>query len=360
MNRRPSRRPATLVAPAATGIALLAVSACGGAGDGGRGDGGPGGGAVDAALLDGAARDGAGPIDAGVEDDAAPRDAAAGEDLGAGDLGASDLGAPPGCTPSLAPGDHVRELVHGGRTRSYRLHVPPGHDGSARVPLVLNFHGFTQTAAQQEAVTGFSALADAEGFVVAHPSGVGNSWNGGACCGTAESSGVDDVGFARAVVADVAARVCVDPARVYATGFSNGGFLAHRLGCEASDLFAAVAPVAGLMTLAPERCTGERLAALQHVHGSGDLIVPYGGNPVLRYPSVADSTATWRGVLGCVGASVAERPAPNVSCETWASCTRGGPLVLCTVERGPHDWNAAGAGWPTTRRVWDFLRTHAR
>ena len=77
---------------------------------------------------------------------------------------------------------------------------------------------------------------------MAFPSGLagpsGAAWNVGPCC----VANVDDVAFARALVAQVSATACIDPKRVYAAGFSMGGGMAHYLACHAADVFAAVAP----------------------------------------------------------------------------------------------------------------------
>jgi polyhydroxybutyrate depolymerase len=54
---------------------------------------------------------------------------------------------------------------------------------------------------------------------------------------------VDDVGFIRALLADLEARQPVDRRRVYATGLSNGAMMAWRLAVEASGTIAAIAPV---------------------------------------------------------------------------------------------------------------------
>jgi hypothetical protein len=93
-------------------------------------------------------------------------------------------------------------------TRSYNVHVPASYDSSVPVPLVLDFHAYSSTPAFQESVSGFNTLAESVGFIVVYPQGYsGNggqpSWNAGACCDPALADGIDDVGFARAIVADV-------------------------------------------------------------------------------------------------------------------------------------------------------------
>merc|ERR1712224_468235 len=119
-------------------------------------------------------------------------------------------------------------------------------------------------------------LADKEGFVVAYPRGLlpaesisgiipgipkdwftgGHTWNAGSCCPAASRGKTDDVQFARDLLAAFTSgavkdlsggKIDIDPTRVYATGGSNGAFMSYRLACEAPELFAAIAPVAGVL-----------------------------------------------------------------------------------------------------------------
>src|SRR5687768_2900432 len=112
-----------------------------------------------------------------------------------------------------------------GRMRQYVLYVPAASNGS----LVLAFHGGGQVAAQMQQTTGLDALADREHFVVAYPEAVQRSWNDGGNFSAAERQAVDDVDFAKAVVADIAGTHAIDRTRVFATGLSNGGVFTHRL-----------------------------------------------------------------------------------------------------------------------------------
>jgi polyhydroxybutyrate depolymerase len=298
---------------------------------------------------------------------AASVDGSGSTDGGAGSS-EGDTGAPVECPDgALGPGTHPAIMIeHGGAMRSYDLHVPPGADGATALPLVLNFHGYLGFASQQAGWSGMSQTADLRGFAVAYPQGLDNSWNGGACCGTSASSGTDDVGFARAVVADIATKLCVDPRRVYATGMSNGGFLSHRLACEASDLFAAVGPVAGVLGIPFETCAPGRRVPVIHFHGTADTLVPYDGNG-LDYPSVADTIARWAEIDGCAGAAVEDFAMDDVHCEIHADCEDGTAVRLCTVEGGGHCWpgnpECAVFGTSTTTisandEMWAFFEQH--
>lgn len=249
-------------------------------------------------------------------------------------------------------GTSVHTLTAGGMQRSYRLHRPAGLPASA--PLVVMLHGGFGSAAQAERRYGWDELADAAKFVVAYPDGAVRAWNtGGGCCGRAAAEGVDDVGFITAVVADVSRAVGVDPARVYATGMSNGGIMAYTLACT-SDVFAAIGPVAATQL---DPCRTPHPTSVLHIHGAADPNIPYNGGPgagVARIdgPSVPEVNALWRTADGCP-APVTSTDGPLTS--TSADCPAGRSVELITVTGGGHDWPDFA-----TETLWRFFAAHPR
>jgi polyhydroxybutyrate depolymerase len=227
---------------------------------------------------------------------------------------------------TLTPGDHARSLVVGGLTRTYLVHVPASYTGAAAVPLVLDIHGWTATAEIQRALSGFLALSDAEGFIVVYPQGVGNAWNGGVCC----TSTPTDVEFIRALVANMHVEANVDAARVYATGLSNGGAMTHRLACEAADLFAAAAPLAFPISLAPpSSCQPSRPIPVLTFMGLTDALISYNGG---AWPSAATTFAHWRGANACGSEPPEIHTAQGASfCDTDTSCADGVQVGLCSI-----------------------------
>lgn len=309
---------------------------------------------------DGTPADGSLPADGSVP----PADAAAPPDARADarpplDAGTDAFG--PICERgTLEAGDFEQTLEHGGTTRRYLLHVPRGYDGSEAVPLVFNFHGFTSNATQQLSLSAMNDLADDAGFLAVHPEGTGalQAWNAGVCCGTAASDEVDDVGFVRAMLEAVAATACVDRSRVYATGLSNGGFLSYRLACEASDIIAAIAPVAGVIGVSTEECDPPRAVPVMHFHGTFDTIVPFGGSTLTGFRSVDDTIAHWVDRNGCSEATETTYAMGDSSCETHAACDDGAEVTLCTIEGGGHVWPGGFGSTSTivaTEHMWDFL-----
>jgi polyhydroxybutyrate depolymerase len=157
---------------------------------------------------------------------------------------------------------------------------------------------------------------------------IANAWD------TLEGS--DDVAFARAIVADVARRVAIDPMRIYATGFSAGGGMVNRLACDAADLFAAAASVAGAY-FGWSRCDPQRPMPIVGFHGDADFVVPYDGFGLL--PDVAEWARFRAGLNGCA----ADPPdtadvAADVQLVVWDGCDGEAAVALYTIDGGGHGW----------------------
>lgn len=288
-----------------------------------------------------------------------------GDDAGSSGPGTRPPPPPvPTCTGKGAlSGDLDWTIPHGGRDRVARIHVPSTYDPAKGIPVVLNFHGYTSNGRDQAAYTRMNAKADAAGFVAVHGEGFSSSWNAGACCGQAQSQGLDDVGFVNALLDELSEKLCVDTKRVFSTGLSNGGFLSYRLACESAGRIAAIAPVAGVMGI--PTCNPSRAVPVMHFHGTNDGLVPYnGGN---GFPSVADTISGWVMRDQCTGGEKTTFEKGNVRCVTRDACANGGEVTLCTVDGGGHTWPGAMPfpvlGVTTqdiaaTDAAWEFFQKH--
>ncbi len=263
------------------------------------------------------------------------------------DAGAGDAGAFTCSGKTQGSGSRTLVITSGGIPRTTILHVPAGYDPAAGTMLVLNFHGFTNNALEQEVISRMDKSSDSHGYVVGYPEGVATSWNAGDCCGTAWVDAVDDVQFVRDLLARLESDYCIDPRRVYATGYSNGGFLAYRLACEMADTFAAIAPVAGQLGIPPEQCKPSRPVPVLEFHGSSDPIVPYTGGtpiipvnigPVLAFRSVQESLQFWIDHNGCLSGPTTIYQHGDATCTAWGTCKGQGDVVHCKIDQGGHTW----------------------
>lgn len=260
----------------------------------------------------------------------------------------SSLGCQSGTLDSTVT--HI-ELDHDGNARSYELYVPPSYDGATPLPVVLNFHGFTSSALLQQEGTKMNETAEREGFIVVYPNGLDSSWNAGACCGRSAATEVDDVGFARAVIADIGARGCIDTARIYATGMSNGGFLSHRLACEAADVIAAAAPVAAVLGIDEFACSPSRPISIIQINGTADPLVAYDGGGVRGLPGAEESVQGWIERNGCTGEPMTTYQNGAATCETVGACEGDASVTLCSIEGAGHCW----PGQPCPERLGNLV-----
>ncbi|MCX9155682.1 prolyl oligopeptidase family serine peptidase [Niveibacterium sp. 24ML] len=247
----------------------------------------------------------------------------------------------------------------GGTARRYLVHLPASYNPARPTPLILAFHGGggdMQHIAKDEHY-GIVGKSDRAGFIVAFPNGTGAlgdklaTWNAGACCGKARDARVDDVAFARTVVADLQRRYAVDAGRIFAIGMSNGGMLSHRLACEASDLFAGIAAVAGTdNTLS---CAPARPISILHIHARNDDHVLFEGgagpgafrdeSKVTQFVSVPQTISNWVARNQCSGTPRAVLVRAGARCEVHEGCKGGAKVELCVTEDGKHSWPGGGA-----------------
>ena len=277
-----------------------------------------------------------------------------------------------------------------GYERTYRVHVPAGYREDEPTPLVVVLHGAFSTSAEMEKHTGFSTLADREGFAVVYPDGIGilgflQHWNAGHCCGKAAADGVDDVGFVAQVIDDVKGSLNIDSARVYMVGFSNGAMLTHRFAAERPETLAAAAPLAGAIgSWEGEGENGWQIPAPRSsvpmiiFHGLEDRRIPYGdagaGNATggRDYSTVVASSRFWWSNNGCESHRREQSPSfAGVTVDTWSDCEQNADVHLFTLGDWGHRWpghhftrQAGPQGalyqFDASEIIWAFFEKHER
>ncbi len=274
-------------------------------------------------------------------------------------------------------------LNYGGLDRSYLIHVPPQIDNKTSVPLVIVLHGGGGSAENIENVTGFSSEADKEGFIVVYPEGVDGTWNSGYCCGSGLNMQVDDVGFILKIIGDIESSHNIDKKRIYATGFSNGAMMSYTLASNASNIFAAVAPVSGSiggqamnnssLYLPPMPSQAVSVIAF---HGTADQNILYNGGHGNKTTgtridlSVNDSIQFWVKSDNCSINPIFDNIANNVTLETYTGGLNDSEVQLYTIIGGGHAWPGGVKASPTgdeptqeisaTDLIWEFFKTHPK
>jgi polyhydroxybutyrate depolymerase len=258
-------------------------------------------------------------------------------------------------SPALQAGNTNETVQVGSTSRNYVLHIPAKYDGSKPAPLILDFHAQNGSGSSELSSSPYPAQTDLEGVVMAFPTGLkgpgGAAWNVGPCC----VANVDDVAFARALVAQVETTACIDPKRVYAVGLATGGGMAYYLACHAADVFAAVAPAAfDLLEENVGDCKPSRPVTVISFRGTADPLVPYAGGASSVVPGMpvtflgAQATfQKWAEIDQCTDSPSA---ADSNGCSTYSACQGGVEVVLCTKQGGGMEAGNASVAWPVLRR----------
>jgi polyhydroxybutyrate depolymerase len=223
-----------------------------------------------------------------------------------------------GCAQLTRPSSGAQGLEVDGVARTYLLDLPAGYDGTRPYPLVFAFHGATTSGEFfRSARYGnlLSTLADVA--IVVHPDALGDptAWNTQA-----------DLPFFDALLSALDQSLCVDDARVFATGHSSGGFFTNTLGCQRGDVLRAIAPVSagGPFTFGESGCTGD--VAVWLAHAENDETVPFENG--------LDSRDRWLTQNDCADTTSPVDPSP---CVQYAGCGDGLPVRWCVYQDG-HNW----------------------
>jgi polyhydroxybutyrate depolymerase len=286
---------------------------------------------------------------------------------------------------SVTPLARERRTVSiAGQERWYLLTSPPAHDGTTPLPLVVELHGLAEGAALVAEMSQFDTLAAREGFVMAYPNGSGSPvrWDQHLDAGPNA-----DFAFIDRMLDDVGRELCIDRARVYATGLSYGAIMSSALACARSDRFAAIAPVSGITH--PAGCAPTRPVPVLAFHGTADPILYFNGGvgnltaaitggtldpppaPVdLAGPGYPAAVAAWAAANRC-GAARDERRSAHVIERTYA-CAADAEVRFLIIEGGGHSWPGSAFSasiekivGPTTdeldatAEIWRFFQRHA-
>jgi polyhydroxybutyrate depolymerase len=290
-----------------------------------------------------------------------------------GPSGSSEAGVGmPALDPEASSAPLTRRTVRvGAATRSFILHVPSTLPREKPAPFVIVFHGFTMSGELMSTLTSWTKVADREGVIVAFPDGdmtlgpLSSPWNVGTnVCnvGAFVANQIqDDVGFVDALIADVNGVRALDEQRIFAAGFSMGGYLTNHLACQRSRLFRAVAPHSG-GTYADGCPADYRPLPVLVLHGTADGLIPYAcGSEAKDY---------WLTRNGCSRDIASTETVKGGKCEFYRGCEAQGDVGMCTFDGMKHGWAGSdGLGLPfdyaggTTfddgaEVIWKFFEQH--
>jgi polyhydroxybutyrate depolymerase len=287
-----------------------------------------------------------------------------------------------GIKDDLQSGDTKKSILVGDIKRTYIVHLPAQYKEGQSYPLVFVLHGGTANAENAIRMSQMSLKADKEGFIVVYPNGTGKfedkllQWNDGSQRSGHEENTADDIAFFRQLISRLEKEHDIDPKRIYATGISNGGIMTYRLGCELSDVLAAIAPVAGALNYDKSAPTSP--LSLIIFHGTADEYVPYnggigkaaGGKQRID-KSVAYAVDYWVKHNGCNPVPKKEKSGSIIK-ESYSGGKANTEVVPYTIKGGGHSWPGGINGLrygnvnpPTheisaTDLIWEFFKKHPK
>lgn len=255
-----------------------------------------------------------------------------------------------------------------GEERTFVYYVPSSWDTTQEYPFLIVLHGLTQSGNGIMNITGFNEIAEANNAIVCYPDGLNASWNADM---NSLNSEVDDLGFIESLVTYFETNYNTNPYRRYLCGFSNGGYLSHKVSSESSLCFAAIATVAGNMSSTTvANFNPSYPTSVLHIHGTADGIVSYNGGAATG-ASVDEVMSLWKNYLSCdVEPAFVEMPNTNLldlsypEKYVYQNCL-GASLEHIKVVGGGHQWPGiatlfGGLGtinmdFYSPQVIWDFL-----
>lgn len=263
-----------------------------------------------------------------------------------------------------SPGDYIQHFKVNGLERWFLVHIPIGYQAGKPLPLVVNLHPLKSTAFAQEQISQMTAKSDQEEFVLVYPQANGSPpvWHGP----IPGEVGNADKDYFGVMLQHLRQEISIDSERIYATGFSNGATMTNTLGCEFSETFAAIAPVAG-GHVAFDQCEIDAPVSVLAIHGTDDAIVAYESDRA-DVPGARVWVEAWAERDGCNMEPLIESDDEYSLVETWGDCWGNTEVSLLTLKGGGHSWPRISSEpipnvFPyldATDVIWEFFSAHPK
>lgn len=260
----------------------------------------------------------------------------------------------------LFDNNNVRRIKHNGITREYILYIPKSYNGSTKVPLMFNFHGYAGQAVWYMEDADMRSLAESENFILVYPQGTrmtsldpfSTHWNAG--LNTPENkSTANDFGFVETLINEISLDYNIDRERTYASGYSNGAMFAYALAAYKSNLIAAVGSVSGTMlTETINNASPSHPTPIIHIHGTADEVLPQTGGD--GFGSVESILNYWIDFNNTDSTTV--NTSGNIEQYIYEGGDNGTAVEYYKVNGGNHVWfdiNYQGSN--TSGLVWNFV-----
>lgn len=259
-----------------------------------------------------------------------------------------------------------------GGNRPVTLEVPSTYHHSRPAPLLLVLHGYGADGSYQAQYFKVRPLVESQGVLLLAPNGTHDAsgrrfWNATPACCNFNGSTVDDVAYLRGLLREVRRDYNVDPRRIYVVGHSNGGFMAHRLACELTEI-AGIVSLAGSTFMDATACTPSAPVSVLNIHGDADETIRYEGASIGNntYPGALETTRRWQVYNRCSPNAIDDPTKLNLEGRVPGDETEVRRYVDCAAGSGVELWSIhLGSHIPTfTRdiadRIWVWLEHHPK
>jgi polyhydroxybutyrate depolymerase len=278
-------------------------------------------------------------------------------------------------------GTNAYRIDSEGGQRCYLLYLPPNFEPKRPLPLIMSLHGFASNPHGQRTFSQWSGVAAEVYAAVVYPQATGfpHRWNADPAFG---ATGADDVQFIRDLIDHLSVQLPIDREQIFITGFSNGGAMTLRLGCELGTQVAAIGVVSAPVTPSLSSCKSERPIPLIAFHGTLDALVPYEGRtredwgtPLFGMVNIPTPTLNpvdewieqWAQNNGCDAEAKQQKVSDEVTSNTFPNCSPGAEVIYYRIEGGGHTWpggrkvpmvGAQTEDISASESMWDFFEEH--
>ncbi|EME46358.1 hypothetical protein DOTSEDRAFT_70379 [Dothistroma septosporum NZE10] len=237
-------------------------------------------------------------------------------------------------------------ITSGGYSRTYSVFVPPSYNDNTNKAraLIIDYHGKGGNGYQQYTNSQYDKYSAGQEYVVVYPDGVDQAWQGPSYA----NKNVNDLQFTTDLVARIRFQYCIDDARIYASGKSNGGGFVDTLACsDNGDEFAAFGMAAAALYTDTSMASCSKKRAILEAHGDKDVTIPYhptkdgSGGPL---PDISMWT-TWWGHRTCGSNAQSQRSGDlgGYNKTTYSCGSYNNVIDHYQIFKGGHCWpNAKG------------------
>lgn len=285
------------------------------------------------------------------------------------------------CTkdPSPDPDSTFQQIVRGSFVfgedkRDYKVFLPENYSIEQELPLIIYLHAYDWTPEIAMDYTMMNSVADTASFIIVYPYAISRRWNSGIGDNSVYPTPfVDDVGFVDALIDTVKVHFNINLERVYACGFSNGGFMSYKLACQLSHRIAAIASVAGVISNSTyEDCNPQHTMPVLQIHGTDDELAPFNGAP--GWFSLSETMEFWTEFNTCIQVDTLQisdiEPTDGCTVQkiTYSDCSADSKVMFFKIINGGHSWPSATSDytWSGNRNldinasveIWEFFKNY--